>query len=133
MRTIKKENPNAIIFIIIDNFPSHTSTLVKDVAEELSLELCFLPPYSPQLQPIEKIWYKGKRDVMYYKINNIEGFTEMKDDEKLELLKSIVEKVFYRTVKSKKMLFKVDNNYIRRIIKKLHPRINSELEFEIIN
>lgn len=133
MRAIKRENPDAIIFILIDNFPSHTSTLVKEVAEELGLELCFLPPYSPQLQPIEKIWYKGKRDVMYYKINNIEGFTEMNDDEKLELLKSIVEKVFYRTAKSKKMWYKVDNNYIRRIIKKLHPRINSELEFEIIN
>ncbi len=37
---------------------------------------------------------------MYY--NNIEGFTEMKDNEKLELLKSIVEKVFYNAVKSKK-------------------------------
>ena len=28
---------------------------------------------------------------------------------------------------------KVDNNYIRRIIKKLHPRINSDLKFKIIN
>ena len=112
MRAIKRENPDAIIFIIIDNFPSHTSTLVKEVAEELSLELCFLPAYSPQLQPIEKIWFKSKRDVMYYNINNIQGFAEMDDDEKLELLKSIVEKVFYRTVKSKKMWFKVDNNYI---------------------
>ena len=133
MKSIKRENPNAIIFIIIDNFPSHTSKLVKDLAQELEIELCFLPAYSPQLQPIEKIWFKGKRDVMYYKINNIEGFKEMNDDEKLDLLKSIVKKVFYRNVKSKKMWFKIDNNYIRRIIKKLHPRINSELEFEIIN
>ena len=57
----------------------------------------------------------------------------MDDDEKETLLKEIVEKTFYRTVKSKTMWNKVDNNYIRRIIKKLHPRINSELEFEIIN
>ena len=70
---------------------------------------------------------------MYYKISNIEGFREMDDDEKETLLKEIVEKTFYRTVKSKTMWNKVDNNYIRRIIKKLHPRINSELEFEIIN
>ena len=70
---------------------------------------------------------------MYYKISNIEGFREMDDDEKETLLKEIVEKTFYRAVKSKTMWNKVDNNYIRRIIKKLHPRINSELEFEIIN
>ena len=106
--------------------------IVKDTAKELGIELCYLPPYSPQLQPIEKIWYKGKRDVMYYKISNIDGFKEMDDDTKLELLKSIVTKVFYRTVKSKKIWYNIDNNYIRRIIKKLHPRINSELEFKLI-
>ena len=69
---------------------------------------------------------------MYYKISNIDGFKEMDDDTKLELLKSIVTKVFYRTVKSKKIWYNIDNNYIRRIIKKLHPRINSELEFKLI-
>ena len=126
-------NPDSIIFLLIDNFPSHTSNLVKEAAEELKIELCFLPAYSPQLQPVEKVWYKGKRGVMYYKISNIEGFREMDDDEKETLLKEIVKKTFYRTVKSKTMWNKVDNNYIRRIIKKLHPRINSELEFEIIN
>ena len=133
LKEFKKQNPDSIIFLLIDNFPSHGSALVKKTAKELDIELCFLPAYSPQLQPIEKIWFKGKRDVMYYKISNIEGFKEMTDKEKEELLKSIVTKVFYRTVKSKSMWNKVDNNYIRRIIKKLHPRINSELEFEIID
>lgn len=133
LKEIKTLNPDAIIFLIIDNFPSHTSTLVKNTAEDLEIELCNLPAYSPQLQPIEKVWFKGKRGVMYYKISNIEGFKEMKDDAKEDLLKDIVQKTFYRTIKSKNMWNKVDNNYIRRIIKKLHPRINSKLEFEIIN
>ena len=31
---------------------------------------------------------------MFYKISNIEGFEDMDDDEKTDLLKSIVEKVF---------------------------------------
>ena len=133
LKEIKNVNQDSIIFLLIDNFPSHTSTIVKETAKELGIELCFLPAYSPQLQSIEKIWYKGKRGVMYYKISNIEGFEDMDDDEKTDLLKSIVEKVFYRNVKIKNMWKKVDNNYIRRIIKKLHPRINSDLEFEIIN
>ena len=133
LKEIKELNPNSIIFLIIDNFPSHTSTLVKDTAKELRIELCYLPAYSPQLQPIEKIWFKGKRDVTYFKINNIEGFKKMDNDEKLILLKSIVEKVFYRSVKSKTMWNKLDNNYIRRIIKKVHPRINADLKFKIVN
>ena len=133
LKEIKEQNPDSIIFILIDNFPSHTSTHVKETAKESCIELCYLPAYSPQLQPIEKIWFKGKRSVMYYKISNIDGFKEMKDKEKEAKLKLIVEKVFYRSCKSKTMWNKVDNNYIRRIIKKLHPRINSDLEFEIIN
>ena len=133
LKEIKEQNPDSIIFILIDNFPSHTSTHVKETAKESCIELCYLPAYSPQLQPIEKIWFKGKRSVMYYKISNIDGFKEMKDKEKEAILKLIVEKVFYRSCKSKTMWNKVDNNYIRRIIKKLHPRINSDLEFEIIN
>ena len=132
LKEIQKLNPDSKIFLLIDNFPAHKATIVKDTAKELGIELCYLPPYSPQLQPIEKIWYKGKRDVMYYKISNIDGFKEMDDDTKLELLKSIVTKVFYRTVKSKKIWYNIDNNYIRKIIKKLHPRINSELEFKLI-
>ena len=70
---------------------------------------------------------------MYYKISSIDGFKEMKDKEKEALLKLIVEKVFYKLCKSRRMWNKVDNNYIGRIIKKLHHRINSDLEFEIIN
>ena len=44
--------------------------------------------------------------------------------EKLELLKSIVEKSYYEAVKSKTMWNKVLNNYIKQTIKKLHPRYN---------
>lgn len=133
LKEIKELNPDSIIFLLIDNFPSHTAKLVKKTAKEIGIELCYLPAYSPQLQPVEKVWFKGKRGVMYYKISNIEGFKELTDKQKEDLLKYIVEKTFYRTVKSKNMWNKIDNNYIRRIIKKLHPKINSKLEFEIIN
>ena len=69
---------------------------------------------------------------MKYKINYIKNFAEMDKYEKLELLKSIVEKSYYKAVKSKTMWNKVLNNYIKPTIKKLHPRYNSDVKLEIV-
>ena len=132
LKDIRKQNPEEIIFLLIDNFPSHKADDVKNLAKEINIELCYLPAYSPQLQPIEKVWYKNKRDNMQYKIDNIKNFKKMNKDEKLNKLKEIVENSFYNTVKSKTMWNKVLNNYIKPIIKKLHPRYNSEVKLEIV-
>lgn len=132
-KDIRKQNPKEIIFLLIDNFSSHKADIVKNLAKELNIELCYLPPYSPQLQPIEKVWYKNKRDNMQYKIDKIKNFKKMDKDEKLNKLKEIVENSFYKTVKSKTMWNKVLNEYIKPPIKKLHPRYNSEVKLEIVN
>ena len=133
LKDIRKQNPKEIIFLLIDNFSSHKASIVKNLAKELNIELCYLPPYSPQLQPIEKVWYKNKRDNMQYKIDKIKNFKKMDKDEKLNKLKEIVENSFYKTVKSKTMWNKVLNEYIKPPIKKLHPRYNSEVKLEIVN
>ena len=133
LKDIRKQNPKEIIFLLIDNFSSHKADDVKNIAKELNIELCYLPPYSPQLQPIEKVWYKNKRDNMQYKIDKIKNFKKMDKDEKLNKLKEIVEDSFYKTVKSKTMWNKVLNNYIKPPIKKLNPRYNSEVKLEIVN
>lgn len=132
-KDIRKQNPKEIIFLLIDNFSSHKADIVKNLAKELNIELCYLPQYSPQLQPIEKVWYKNKRDNMQYKIDKIKNFKKMDKDEKLNKLKEIVENSFYKTVKSKTMWNKVLNEYIKPPIKKLHPRYNSEVKLEIVN
>jgi transposase len=49
------------IVIIIDNFSSHKSGLVRQKAKELGIYLVYLPPYSPNLNPIEFIWKSIKR------------------------------------------------------------------------
>ena len=133
LKDIRKQNPKEIIFLLIDNFSSHKADIVKNLAKELNIKLCYLPPYSPQLQPIEKVWYKNKRDNMQYKIDKIKNFKKIDKDEKLNKLKEIVEDSFYKTVKSKTMWNKVLNNYIKPPIKKLHPRYNSEVKLEIVN
>ena len=133
LKELRKRNPDEIIFLLIDNFPSHKANDVKNLAIELNIELTFLPPYSPQLQPIEKVWYKIKRDNMQYKIDYIKDFKKMDKEQKLEKLKEIVEKSYYNAVKEKTMWDNVLNNYIKPTIKKLHPRYNSEVELEIVS
>ena len=133
LKELRKRHPDEIIFILIDNFPSHKADVVKNLAKELDIELFYLPPYSPQLQPIEKVWLKIKRDNMPYKVDYIQNFSQMDKDEKLAKLNELVENSFYETVKSKSMWNKVLNNYIKPTIKRLHPHYNSDVILEIVN
>ena len=130
LKDIRKQNSDKIIFLFIDNFSSHKAKTVKKLAKELYIELCYLPPYSPQLQPIEKVWYKIKRDNMEYKIDHIKNFKNMTKEEKLNLLKAIVKKSFYKTTKVKTMWNYILNDFIKPIIKKLHPRHNSDVKLK---
>jgi len=49
------------IVVILDNFPSHKAEAVKDKAKGQGIYLVYLPPYSPDLNPIEFIWKSIKR------------------------------------------------------------------------
>lgn len=42
--------------LIMDNAAFHKSEETKAIVEEADCELLFLPPYSPDLNPIEKCW-----------------------------------------------------------------------------
>lgn len=46
------------IFLIVDRGPAHTSKLTKSFVETVKdkLELFYLPPYSPELNPDELVW-----------------------------------------------------------------------------
>ena len=60
--TIRKANEEyKAIVAVIDNFASHKSKIVRDKARDLGIYLIYLPPYSPDLNPIEYIWKSLKR------------------------------------------------------------------------
>ena len=44
----------------MDNLSSHKSISTRLAIERSGAELWFLPPYSPDLNPIEKLWSKVK-------------------------------------------------------------------------
>lgn len=46
--------------VVMDNLSSHKSTATRQAIEAVDAELWFLPPYSPDLNPIEKLWSKVK-------------------------------------------------------------------------
>lgn len=47
--------------VILDNATFHKSDYLKEIADRNRIELLFLPPYSPELNPIEKLWANLKR------------------------------------------------------------------------
>lgn len=53
---IKLAHPDTPIAIILDNARYQKCQLVQDVALSLGIELVFLPPYSPNLNLIERVW-----------------------------------------------------------------------------
>jgi len=46
--------------VIADNLPSHKVAGVKEAIEATGASLCYLPPYSPDLNPIEMFFSKFK-------------------------------------------------------------------------
>ena len=46
--------------VILDNASFHKSDNIDHIAEEYGIELLYLPPYSPDLNPIEKFWANFK-------------------------------------------------------------------------
>ena len=63
IETIRVCNPGKAIVLILDNIASHRSKMVKKRALELNIRLVYLPPYSPDLNPIEFLWKSVKRIV----------------------------------------------------------------------
>ncbi len=61
--------------VIMDNAAFHRSQKTKNLIESVGCKLIFLPPYSPDLNPIEKFWANMKRWLEY----NIANFQQFYD------------------------------------------------------
>lgn len=46
--------------VVMDNLPAHKVSGVRELVEARGAKLIYLPPYSPDLNPIEKCWSKIK-------------------------------------------------------------------------
>jgi transposase len=48
-------------YVVMDNASFHKSQRTRELIESVGCKLIFLPPYSPDLNPIEKFWANMKR------------------------------------------------------------------------
>jgi transposase len=72
---LKASYPNASkIHVILDQSGYHRSKLVQDSALEKNIVLYYLPPYSPNLNPIERLW-----KIMNEEVRNNVFFASAKD------------------------------------------------------
>ena len=53
-----RDRPDAIV--VMDNLPAHRAEAVRDALDRAGLRHHYLPPYSPDLNPIEQAWSKLK-------------------------------------------------------------------------
>ncbi len=61
--------------VVMDNAAFHKSQRTKELIESVGCKVIFLPPYSPDFNPIEKFWANMKRWIR----NKISGFNELYD------------------------------------------------------
>ena len=59
LNDFSKENPTELKIMVLDNGRFH---IAKKLIIPENIVLLFLPPYSPELNPAEKMWAKYKRE-----------------------------------------------------------------------
>jgi len=87
LRRLRPEK--CIIHLVWDNAGYHRDNDVQDFAKGLAIKIHYLPPYSPNLNPIEQLWKLMHEDVTYNKY--YASFSEF-TDATINFLKNIVRK-----------------------------------------
>jgi transposase len=62
--------------VIMDNLSSHKVDGVRECIERCQAELLYLPPYSPDLNPIEKAWSKLKENLRQARARTVEALDQ---------------------------------------------------------
>ncbi len=97
-----EENKGKIVVLILDNSKTHHSIKTVTKAKELGIILVFLPPYSPDLNPVEYVWKTIKRKVSV-------TFVQSKQH-----LRNIIKKRVYQSRKLRKLIVickEMDGNF----------------------
>lgn len=56
LHELRASYPDRRLVLVWDNVRYHHAKAVRRCAEELGIELVYLPPYSPDLMPVERLW-----------------------------------------------------------------------------
>ena len=64
-------NGNSVL--IMDNMKSHHAKAVRNLLDSSGIRYIYLPPYSPDLNPIEKLWSKVKAFLRKFKTRTLDA------------------------------------------------------------
>jgi transposase len=81
LESVRRWNDDRPIIMVIDNFAVHHARAVSSKAEELNIRLVFLPPYSPDLNPIEFVWKSLKKVISRTRIIDREHMTSVLEEQ----------------------------------------------------
>lgn len=64
---VVKTYPGRKVTMVLDNVPYHHAKRLKPILERYKhrIELLYLPPYSPDLNPIERVWWYMRKKVTH--------------------------------------------------------------------
>jgi len=66
LKKIEAKNTEAKnIYVVVDNARYYNCSLVKEYLENSTIKLVFLPPYSPNLNLIERLWRVLNKHILY--------------------------------------------------------------------
>ncbi len=65
LHKIATETSDTPITLVLDNARYQKCKVVWELAEELGIELLYIPPYSPNLNLIERLWKFVKKECLY--------------------------------------------------------------------
>jgi transposase len=97
LEELSKQQPNEYKILFLDNGAFHKA---KRLLIPNNIALCFIPPYSPELNPAEKIWAFLKRKITNKAFKNLDEMQNFMDEiikkyVTIELIKSITNTTTY--------------------------------------
>jgi transposase len=87
LNEVANANPKTLIIMVLDNGAFHKAKKLK-IPD--SIKLVFLPPYSPELNPAEKMWARLKRAFTNKLFKSLEEISSFIDEATKEITKGIV-------------------------------------------
>ena len=96
LKKLRVEYTDRIIYLVLDNARYQKCSVVKEMAASLNIHLEYIPPYSPNLNLIERLWkfVKGELRTKYYenftlfceKIDSVIDSTTRTNKAKIDML-----------------------------------------------
>jgi len=101
------------VHIILDNARYQKSKVVVDLAAELGIELHYIPPYSPNLNLIERLWKHTKnrlRSKYYDKFDDFKNTIDFIIEDSCAGSKSLIDKLIGESVQLFDSLHQINEN-----------------------